>query len=521
MGSPFAVTARCEHVNVEAGPGTLWASIKVDAIGKALEDQRAPLAVVLAIDVSGSMQGDAIAHVLKSCELVADLLTERDKLGIVTFSTHAGVRSGLTTTDAHGRAAIKSALAGITADGNTNIQGGLEVAAGVAMTAPAGLRRTVVLMSDGQPNVGVTTPSGLGQFVGGLGIAVSTLGFGHHHDENVLDAIATAGSGRYAYVPDPILARVDLARAALAHGGIVADHLELKVVPADGVEIRTILPNTPLRVGGGGVITPMGDVFIDEGRAVVFELSLALPTSSKGRLADITVTGKAPDGSSHSATASLTVDVRTGPRKVDRDAQRDIVLIRADDARAKARAQADRGALTVAAALLGDAVAMIDATEGFVANDGSMLAEMREQIIDEQANYSRVATPEERNHQRKTALAYKSATPGYTRQARVVPPMVAQLVGLSGNALGHIYSLYQENIIGRSSDVDIPIHSSQLSRRHARIVFLQDHYNIQDSGSTNGTQLNGRQIDSARLAHGDELRIGDFHVRFEILAKLP
>jgi len=41
MGSPFAVTARCEHKNVEAGTAKLWASIKIDAIGGGLEQQRA------------------------------------------------------------------------------------------------------------------------------------------------------------------------------------------------------------------------------------------------------------------------------------------------------------------------------------------------------------------------------------------------------------------------------------------------------------------------------------------------
>ena len=79
-------------------------------------------------------------------------------------------------------------------------------------------------------------------------IGVSSLGFGAHHDENVLAAIAAAGSGRYAYIPDPVLARVELARAALAHGGIVAEQLELELRPAAGVELVQLLPKAQLRV---------------------------------------------------------------------------------------------------------------------------------------------------------------------------------------------------------------------------------------------------------------------------------
>ncbi|HEV7559772.1 MAG TPA: FHA domain-containing protein, partial [Kofleriaceae bacterium] len=515
MGSPFAITARCEHKNVEPGPSKLWASIKIDARGGGLEQQRAPLAIALAIDISGSMHGDAIAHVLKSCEIVADLLGEHDRLSIVTFATHVGVRCGLTAVDAAGRAAIKATLAGIVADGNTNIHGGLEVAAGVLMTAPAGLRRAIVLMSDGQPNVSLSTAAGLAGFVRTLGIAVSTLGFGHAHDENVLDAIAVAGSGRYAYVPDPVLARVDLARAALAHGGIVADHLELKLVPAAGVELIQILPATQLRVGGGGVTAPVGDVFVDEGRIVAIELQLT--PNVRGPLADVIVTGSAPDGTAHSLSAKLDVDVRVGPRVIDRDAQRDVVLVRAEAARGKAREHSDRGALASAALVAREAVAMIDATEGFVRYDGSLLAELREQLEDEAANYERVSTNQERGHQRKTAVSFKAASPTYSRQAKAVPPIPARLVGMGGPATGQTYYLSYETIIGRGSYGDIEIRSGMLSRQHTRFVFVGDHYVVHDLGSTNGTLVNGHRVASARLAHDDVIQIGDVVVRFEII----
>jgi Ca-activated chloride channel family protein len=518
MGSPFAVTARCEHKNVESGPAKLWASIKIDARGGGLEQQRAPLAVALAIDVSGSMGGAAIAHVLKSCEIVADLLGENDRLSIVTFATQAGVRCGLTAVDATGRAAIKATLAGIVADGNTNIHGGLEVAAGVLMTAPPGLRRAIVLMSDGQPNVSLSTAAGLAGFVRNLGIAVSTLGFGHAHDENVLDAIAVAGSGRYAYVPDPALARVDLARAALAHGGIVADHLELKLTPAAGVELIQILPTTPLRVGGGGVTTPVGDVFVDEGRIVALELQLQLQPSARGQLAEVLVTGNAPDGTPYSVRAMLDVDVRTGPRIVDRDAQRDVALVRGDAARGKARENADRGALGSAALIAREAIAMIDATEGFVRYDGSLLAELREQLEDEAASYERVSTNQERGHQRRTAVSFKTASPTYTREAKAVPPIPARLVGLGGPATGQIYYLSYETIIGRGGHSDIAIRSGMLSRSHTRFVFVDDHYVVHDLGSTNGTLVNGQRVATARLVTGDVVHIGDVVVRFEIIA---
>jgi Ca-activated chloride channel family protein len=523
MGTPFSVLARCEHKNVEpatsaAPTSRLWASIKIDPLGGGLERERAPLAVALVADVSGSMQGPPIEHVIRSCEILIDLLGERDQLAIVAFASEAEVRCGLTPVDAAGKTQLRRALGSLAAGGNTNLHGGLGVAAGVLVTAPAGLRRAMVVMSDGQPNVGLSSASDLAGYVTGLKLAVSSLGFGLSHDETVLEAISTAGSGRYAYVPDPALARVDLARAALAHGGIVADQLELRLQPADGVELLQVVPASALRVGSHGVATAIGDVFVDEGRSIALELQLALGPRATGRLAAITVSGRAPDGTVHTTTASLDVDIRTGARVVDRDAQRDIALVQADAARVQARAQADRGALPAAAEILRQAARRIDAIEGFVRNDGSLLAELREQLDDEIANYLRKSTDQERGHQRKGSMSFKAATPGYSPRQRQRAAIPAQLVGITGLVAGQRFELFAETVIGRSSSSDVFVASEQLSRMHIRLVCLDDGWILQDTGSSNGSFVNGVRVDSCQLKDNDRIRIGNAEFRFNLLA---
>ena len=139
MSAPFGVEARCERASVSSGKSTMWASIRVDPKGKGLESDRSPLAVCLVLDVSGSMGGDPIAHVLRSSEIVAELLEARDQLAIVTFSNNAGVRCGLTTCDDDGRKLINAALRTITVEGGTNMHAGMEAGAALLMTAPAGL----------------------------------------------------------------------------------------------------------------------------------------------------------------------------------------------------------------------------------------------------------------------------------------------------------------------------------------------------------------------------------------------
>lgn len=518
MSAPIGVEARCERASIAPGKSTLWASVRVDPKGKGLETERAPLAVALVLDVSGSMQGDPIAHVLRSSELVAELLDARDQLAIVTFADHAGVRCGLTRCDDDGRKLVVSALRSISAGGSTNMHAGMEAAAAVLMTAPAGLRRTMIVLGDGQPNVGLSSPTQLAQYTSTLRpIGVSTLGFGLHHDENVLAAIATAGSGRYAYIPDPIMARIDLARAALAHGGIVAERLELELRLGEGVELLRVLPASQLRHGGRGVKTSIGDVFVDELRLLALELAVDLPPSSRGQLAELTIEGHTPNGQAFQVPAKLVVDVHAGPHAIDRAAQHEILMVRADAARAEARAHADRGATPAAVSLLREMIRQIEAADGFVRDDGSPLAEMREQLEDEALNYERKASDAERAHQRKGSMQY-TATGTMTRASVARLPAPGVLVGLSHGAQNQRFPLFVDTSIGRTQDNEIPVPDGSLSRRHARIFYVDGSFVLVDMGSTNGCQVNGQPVlaNKAVLKDGDIIRLGQVEFRFEL-----
>jgi DNA-binding winged helix-turn-helix (wHTH) protein len=72
-----------------------------------------------------------------------------------------------------------------------------------------------------------------------------------------------------------------------------------------------------------------------------------------------------------------------------------------------------------------------------------------------------------------------------------------------------------ENLIGRDRKASIRIDCPGVSRRHARIVVEGGTAVLEDLGSKNGTFLAGRQLaQPARLAHGDEIRIGQTVARF-------
>lgn len=68
--------------------------------------------------------------------------------------------------------------------------------------------------------------------------------------------------------------------------------------------------------------------------------------------------------------------------------------------------------------------------------------------------------------------------------------------------------------IGRNDDCEVVLPDRQVSRYHARITWKQDHYEIEDLGSKNGTHVNGQLTEaSTPLTDGDEFQIG---LRFKL-----
>lgn len=70
-------------------------------------------------------------------------------------------------------------------------------------------------------------------------------------------------------------------------------------------------------------------------------------------------------------------------------------------------------------------------------------------------------------------------------------------------------------VIGRSPACDLPIPSSNISRKHAWVHHEGNDYVVQDLGSTNGTFVNEQRVHGARpLTSGDRIRVGDHVITF-------
>jgi hypothetical protein len=67
----------------------------------------------------------------------------------------------------------------------------------------------------------------------------------------------------------------------------------------------------------------------------------------------------------------------------------------------------------------------------------------------------------------------------------------------------------RELMIGRGSRCDISLTNDSVSCQHAKLIFRDGTWIIQDLGSTNGTIVNDQDIGRSQLHPGDRIRLGD------------
>lgn len=87
--------------------------------------------------------------------------------------------------------------------------------------------------------------------------------------------------------------------------------------------------------------------------------------------------------------------------------------------------------------------------------------------------------------------------------------------GQSGLQPGKKFPLNQVNSIGRAMSNDIPLNDTFLSGEHAVLEWDGNSWIVEDLGSTNGSWLNGRELDQPMpLTYGDIIQVG--HVELKL-----
>lgn len=202
-GEPFSVNAEISSCPWNTKHQLMMLGLQTDEVDfKDAPDSN----LVFLIDVSGSMYDDNKLPLLKKAfAMLIDNLSEKDRVSIVTYAGSDEVL--IKGVPASNKKKIMAALDSLEASGSTNGGRGILSAYNLAEKYYIeGGNNRVLLATDGDFNVGITSESGLYDLIDAekdRGIFLSVLGFGmgNYSDSN-MEMLADAGNGNYAYIDD-------------------------------------------------------------------------------------------------------------------------------------------------------------------------------------------------------------------------------------------------------------------------------------------------------------------------------
>jgi Ca-activated chloride channel family protein len=279
-GHPFAVHA--ELVDNPWRPGSKLLRIGIKGEDRARESLP-PANLVFLVDVSGSMDSpDKLPLLKSSLRLLAQRLRPQDRISLVTYAS--GTRLVLPATAGSETAKIVEAIDSLVAGGSTAGASGIELAYRSAAQAfiPGGINR-ILLATDGDFNVGVTDFGQLKSMVEERrrsGIALSTLGFGTgNYNEHLMEQLADAGDGAYAYIDNLMEAQKVLVDQASSTLETIARDVKVQVEfnPALVTEYRLVgYENRALaREDFGNDRVDAGEIGAGHTVTALYELTLA------------------------------------------------------------------------------------------------------------------------------------------------------------------------------------------------------------------------------------------------------
>ena len=244
------------HSTVTAGAGRLFGEIRLRA-DKAGQVERAPLALAIVLDTSGSMQGDKINQAKRSVTKLVGQMRDDDQVAVVHYSSSHQVIQPLARVGTV-REALLAQIRHLEANGGTNIPPALKAGVDEVERSSLDRVRRVVLVSDGLDNGSRQNAVRLAKDSAGRSATISTLGIGLDFDEAYMSAVASSGRGNFGFVKDAAaLARFlnkELEETANTRVRSVKVRLDLpkgiRLVQATGAETRVTDDGIEILAGG-------------------------------------------------------------------------------------------------------------------------------------------------------------------------------------------------------------------------------------------------------------------------------
>jgi Ca-activated chloride channel family protein len=275
-------------------------------------EKRAPVNMAIVIDHSGSMAGEKMQSARDAARGIVERLTAGDRVSLIQYDDDAQVLVPSIAVDAEGKQQLLRAIDGIHDDGGTNLHDGMMLGVAEAKRSMGGQRiNRVVLLSDGQANVGVVDPQAIARAASNAadsGVRITTIGLGIDYNEDLMEAVAESGRGQYYFVKDAAGLESVFAGELRSMQGTVATRAEIRLTPAcTGVEIAEVYGYESRREGNDTIV-PLADLFGGDNRKLIVRLRGPAGSVGKKALVRATLAFDAAGGGGRK-TASLDLGI--------------------------------------------------------------------------------------------------------------------------------------------------------------------------------------------------------------------
>lgn len=238
--------------------------------------QRTPVNLSIVLDRSSSMTGEKIEKAKEAALLVLDRLGRDDILSIVTYDSTVNVL--VPATKVRDRDQIARVIRQIQPRGSTALFAG--VSRGIEEVRKFlddNRVNRVILLSDGQANVGPSSPNALGRLGASAqkeGIAVTTIGLGLGYNEDLMAQLARKSDGNHAFAENGEKL-VQIFGYELGDVlSVVAQELAIVVKLEEGVRPVRIL-NRDGEIHGQEVVLSLNQLYAKQEKYFLLEVEVA------------------------------------------------------------------------------------------------------------------------------------------------------------------------------------------------------------------------------------------------------
>jgi Ca-activated chloride channel family protein len=276
-GEMGLVVTLSNPVVLTGGRQTNYIRVGLTGFAMAAKTDRPQVNAALVLDVSGSMSGEKMQQSVQAAHTAIDMLKNGDVLSIVAYSDYARVVIPATVITSWNREQFHSAVNRLEADGSTALFDGVSLGAQELARhySPQKVNR-VILLSDGQANVGPSSPyelGNLGEVLRRQGITVSTIGLGNDYNADLMYELAARSDGNHVFVESPRMLASIFEKEFSSLMAVVAQNVEIIINCAAGVKPVRVL-NRDGEIRGSQIVLNLNQVYSEQEQYVIIEVEM-------------------------------------------------------------------------------------------------------------------------------------------------------------------------------------------------------------------------------------------------------